>query len=147
MLLSKVVPAIKENWPTGDWGQTITIQQDNAGPHIDNNNKEFCLAIKGVKPAIKLGCQPAQSLETNVLDLGLFWAIDCAQKKIPATNFKELVVAVPEAFEKIPWWTIDKFFLTLMATLNEIICHKGKNNFPTPHIKKDRMKKLQAIEL
>ena len=46
MLLNKVVPVIKEKWPAGDWGQTITIQQDNAGPHIDNNNEEFCASIK-----------------------------------------------------------------------------------------------------
>ena len=100
MLLTKVIPTIKEELTTGNWGQTITIQQDNAGSHTDNNDKEFCLAIEGVKPAIKLGCQPAQSPKTNVLDLGLFWAIDCARKKIPATNFKELVAAVLEAFKK-----------------------------------------------
>ena len=81
MLLPKVVPVIKEKWPAGDRGQTITIQQDNAGPHIDDNNKEFCLAIEDIKSAIKLGRQPAQSFKTNVLDLGLFCAIDCAQKK------------------------------------------------------------------
>ena len=72
MLLTKVIPAIEEKWPAGDQGQTITIQQDNAGPHIDDNDKKFCSAIEGIEPAIKLGCQPAQSPETNVLDLGLF---------------------------------------------------------------------------
>ena len=105
------------------------------------------MAIEGTKPAIKLGYQLAQSPKTNVLDFGLFWAIDCARKKTPATNFEELVAVVPEAFEKIPWQTINKTFLTLMATLNEIIKHDGKNNFPTPHVKKDRMEKLQVIEL
>ena len=142
MLLSKVVPAIEEKWLAGDWGQTTTTQQDNAGPHIDDNNKEFCLAIEDIKSAIKLGRQPAQSFKTNVLDLGLFCAIDCAQKKIPATNFEELEAAVPEAFDTIPQKTINKTFLTLMATLDEIICHEGKNYFPTPHMKKDRMDKI-----
>ena len=129
MLLTKVIPAIEEKWPAGDQGQTITIQQDNAGPHIDNNNEEFCSATKCIKPAIKLSHQPAQSPKTNVLDLGLFWAIDCAQKKIPAANFEELVAVVPEAFNKIPWHMINKTFVMLMAMLNEIIKHDGNNNF------------------
>ena len=57
------------------------------------------------------------------------------------------MAAVPEAFEKIPWRTINETFLTLMATLNEIIKHNGKNNFQTPYMKKDRVEKLQTTEL
>ena len=72
MLLTKVVPAINEKWPAGDWLCTITTQQDNAGLHINNNNKEFCLSVKGIGIKIKLGRQPAQSPETNMLDLDLF---------------------------------------------------------------------------
>ena len=89
MLLTKVVLAIKEKWPAGDRGQTITIQQDNAGPHIDNNNNnKFCSAIDDIQPTIKLGRQPAQSLETNMLNLGLFCAIDCAWKKFQQLTLK-----------------------------------------------------------
>ena len=105
------------------------------------------MAIEGVKPAIKLGRQPAQSLETDMLDLGLFCVIDCAQKKIPATNFKEMVAAVSEAPDQIPWKTIDKCFITLMATHDEIIRHEGKNNFLTPHVKKDRMEKISSYRI
>ena len=83
----------------------------------------------------------------NVLKLGLFCAINCARKKIPATNFKELVDAVPAAFKALPWKTINKCFNTLMATLDKIICHKGKNNFSIPHIKKDRMEKVVNYQI
>ena len=34
-----------------------------------------------------------------------------------------------------------------MAMLDEIVCHEGKNDFLTLHVKKDRMEKLQVIEL
>ena len=75
MMLTKVLPAIEEKWPAGDWGQ------DNAGLHIDDNNKEFCSSTKTIKFVIKLGQQPAQSPKTNVLDLGLFWGHQlCLQK-------------------------------------------------------------------
>ena len=63
-------------------------------------------------------------------------------QKIPATNFEELVEAVSAAFKTLPWKTIDKYFITLMATLDKIICHEGKNNFSIPHVKKDRMEKV-----
>ena len=147
MLLTKVVPAIDEKWPAGDWLCTITIQQDNAGPHINNDNKEFCSFVEGLGLKIKLGRQPAQSPETNVLDLGLFQAIDCACKRIPATNFEELVEAVPAAFDMLPWKTINKCFITLMATLDKIIRRESKNNFSTPHVKKDWMEKVANYQI
>ena len=88
MLLKKVVPAIKEKWLAGDRGQTITIQEDTAGPHIDNNDNKFCSTINGIQPSIKLGCQPTQSPKTNVLNLGLFYAINCAWKKFQQQTLK-----------------------------------------------------------
>ena len=96
MLLTKVVPAIYKKWPVGDWLCAITIQQDNAGPHINNNNKEFCLFIKQSGMSIKLGRQPAQSPETNVIDLGLFCAIDCARKKFQQQTLKNLLMPFPQ---------------------------------------------------
>ena len=99
------------------------------------------------KPVIKLGLQPSQSPKTNVLDLGLFWDINCACKKIPAANFEELVAVVLEAFDKIPWRTIDKTFITLMAMLDEIIKHDGKKNFQTPHVKKDQTERVANFRI
>ena len=34
-----------------------------------------------------------------------------------------------------------------MATLDKIICHEGKSNSPTPHVKKDRMEKVANYQI
>ena len=39
-------------------------------------------------------------------------------------------MTVPETFDRLPWRTIDKAFITLMAMLDEIIKHYGKKQFP-----------------
>ena len=45
MLLTKVAPAIEEKWPAGDWGQTITIQQSNAGLTLMTTMKSFVMLL------------------------------------------------------------------------------------------------------
>ncbi|GMF22012.1 unnamed protein product [Phytophthora fragariaefolia] len=46
MLIDKLLPAIK--WPGGGRGTRITIQQDNASPHIVPKDSAFCAAVSAL---------------------------------------------------------------------------------------------------
>ncbi|KAF2310199.1 hypothetical protein GH714_007183 [Hevea brasiliensis] len=74
-LIEKVLPAIKAKWPREDSSHPIFIQQDNARTHIDKNDDEFCRAAAQDGFDIRLLCQPPNSPDLNVLDLGFFSAI------------------------------------------------------------------------
>ena len=46
LLISKLIPAILENWPRGDrMSRTIFIQQDGAKNHIHEDDEEFNNAL------------------------------------------------------------------------------------------------------
>jgi len=77
LLLTKVVPAIKEKWPRGEWRSTqtvIRIQQDGPNSHIKPDNKEFHESLKemGLHNKILLYTQPPNSPDLNINDLGFF---------------------------------------------------------------------------
>ncbi|KAM0898928.1 hypothetical protein ACQ4PT_021640 [Festuca glaucescens] len=71
-LVNKVLPAIKEKWPVAERGRTIYIQQDNAKSHIDPNGPIFLAAATADGWDIRLVCQPPNSPDLNILDLGFF---------------------------------------------------------------------------
>ncbi|GJQ92920.1 ATPase ARSA2-like protein [Tanacetum coccineum] len=71
-LIEKVLPAIRAKWPRGPTGP-IFIQQDNARPHIDVNNRKFLEASSRDGLDIRLFFQPLNSPDLNVLDLGFFF--------------------------------------------------------------------------
>ncbi|XP_074313896.1 uncharacterized protein LOC141649095 [Silene latifolia] len=80
-LIEKVIPSIQSSWPIEDSGKTIFIQQDNARTHISPNDQEFHRAATQNGFDIRLTCQPANSPDLNILDLGFFSAIQSLQQK------------------------------------------------------------------
>ncbi|XP_074314285.1 uncharacterized protein LOC141649494 [Silene latifolia] len=97
-LIEKVVPAIKATWPIEDMGSTIFIQQDNARTHIDPNDPEFRRVASQDGFDIRLMCQPANSPDLNILDLGFFSAIQSLQQKKRSDTVDELIGAVENSF-------------------------------------------------
>ncbi|KAJ0089003.1 hypothetical protein Patl1_32304 [Pistacia atlantica] len=75
------------------------IQQDNARTHINHNNDEFCQSATQDGFDIRLMCQPANSPDLNVLDLGFFSAIQSLQYKDSPKTVDEVVNAVVKSFE------------------------------------------------
>ena len=69
-IIEKLLPAIKEKWPSNASDCTIKIQQDNAQSHISPMDVEFCN------------------------DLGYFNAIQSLQHKAAPQNIDELILAV-----------------------------------------------------
>lgn len=78
-LIEKVLPAIRAKWPRDDIRCPIIIQQDNARTHPNIDDEYFYRAAAQDGFSIRLLCQPANSLDLNVLDLGFFRAIQAFQ--------------------------------------------------------------------
>ena len=105
MLSDNILTAIKEKWPE-DASKTIYIQQDNAKPHILNNDPIFWEAANQDAFKIHLVQQPPNSPDINVLDLGFFRSIQSLQHQKAAYNYTQLVREVTGAFEALENYTL-----------------------------------------
>ncbi|XP_074291358.1 uncharacterized protein LOC141618151 [Silene latifolia] len=74
-IIEQVIPAIKAKWPEGA-SKNIYIQQDNARPHIKNNDQAFMAVANSEGFNIQLTFQHPNSPDLNVNDLGYFRASD-----------------------------------------------------------------------
>ena len=92
-MINNVLPAIRAKWPREDVNKPIFIQQDNAPSHLKVDDPIFCEAAKQEGFDIRLICQPLNSPDFNILDLGFFRAI---QYKKDAKTIKDLVPAVQQ---------------------------------------------------
>ncbi|KAK9666092.1 hypothetical protein RND81_14G159900 [Saponaria officinalis] len=137
-LLEKIIPAIKSKWPSTK-DKHIFIQQDNATPHITNNDQEFRNAATSDGFNIELVFQPPNSPDLNTNDLGFFRAIQSLQSENPASNVPQLMAAVEKAYIDYCPMKLNKIFLTLQSVMVEILKANGHNNFAIPHMKKDQL--------
>jgi hypothetical protein len=146
-MIEKVLPAIKDKWPTEDSCHPIFIQQDNARTHIDINDQEFCEAAKEGGFDIRLMCQPPNSPDLNILDLGFFAAIQLIQQKFVSRTIDELVNAVVDSFEAYLTIFSNLIFISLQARMVEIMKIKGCNNYKIPHIKKATLERENNLPI
>ncbi|XP_031112047.1 uncharacterized protein LOC116016020 [Ipomoea triloba] len=137
-LIDYVLPAIRAKCPPSS-SKTIYIQQDNARPHISMNDVEFLEAAKKDGFDIHLTCQPPNSPDMNVLDLGFFRALQSLQHQEAPRNVDELVVATHKAFNEISVESLSNVFLTLQLCMVEVMKKYGGNNYKLPHINKQRL--------
>ena len=135
-LIEKVLPTIKAKWPREDLRYPIYIQQDNVRTHIDHNDDEFCRAATQDGFDIHLMCQPANSPDLNVLDLGFFSAIQSLQYKESPKTVDELVNAVVKSSEAFPAKKSNRIFLTFQLCMIEIMKAKGSQKYKILHMKK-----------
>jgi len=95
-MIERVLPAIREKWPMEDIHKPIYIVQDNAPSHLEVNDHLFCEAARQDGFDIRLICQPPNSPDFNILDLGFFRAIQAIQYRKSARTVQELVPIVQE---------------------------------------------------
>jgi hypothetical protein len=101
------VPAIIAQWPAG-YVKDITINQENAPPHplVDDPGllKYFTKLAKPENDGwkIRLICQSANSPDMNILDLGLFRALQSVQQANPSNTKDKLIAVVRETFQELP---------------------------------------------
>ncbi|XP_057768738.1 uncharacterized protein LOC130988793 [Salvia miltiorrhiza] len=143
-MIAKMLPAFKAKWPTFS-SKDIFIQQDNAKPHIKPDDPEF-LAVANLDGFnFQLVCQPANSPDTNVNDLGFFRAIQTLKDQKPAKDVNELLKNVHEAYLEYPPQKINHVFLTLQGCYHEILKAKGDNNYTIPHMNKERLERAGTL--
>ncbi|KAG2253327.1 hypothetical protein Bca52824_083463 [Brassica carinata] len=123
-LIEKVIPVIHERWPVEDRGKTIFIQKDNARTHVQCGDKEFKEAACKNGFDIRLMCQPANSPDLNILDLGYFSAIQSLQHE-----------------------TFNYIFLTLQSCMKDIMKTGGDNKYKIPHMKKATLDRENRLPL
>lgn len=90
-LISKVLPAIVQKWPSNDRARTIWIQQDNASSHVPPNDSQFQATVAQTGLDIKITYQPSNSPDMNVLDLGYFASLQSLTHKRACRNIDELI--------------------------------------------------------
>jgi len=125
----------------------IKIQQDNACPHIAPTDESFLNAAQALNLNVQLICQPANSPDLNVLDLGFFHSIQSIQHTASPTTIEDLITAVVNSYNAITHTTLNDVFLTLQIVVEACILHDGNNNFKTPHVVGTSMAIVQANEI
>ena len=115
-MLNKVLLAIRAKWTREDVGKLIYIQQDNAPSHLKLDDPVFCAAAKQNGFDIRLICQPPNSPDFNILDLGFFRAIHAIQYKKNAKIVEALIPVVQEVNSSILF--ILTFLISGLYSLN-----------------------------
>ncbi|KAH7853670.1 hypothetical protein Vadar_005306 [Vaccinium darrowii] len=99
-------------------------------------NLEFLEAANRDGLDIRLSCQPPNSHDMNVLDLGFFRAIQSLQYQEAPRTIDELVNAVQKSFDEFPSDSLNHVFLTLQSCMVEVMKVYGGNNYKVPHMGK-----------
>ena len=141
ILVNKVLPALKEKWSAEEGGMPIFIQQDNARTHIAVDDPSFVQAAQADGWDIRLTCQPPNSPDLNVLDLGFFAAIQALFEKGTPNNIKDIVVKVNEAYQNYPVDRWNQIFLTQQGCMMEIMKHNGGQHYNIPHLRKKTLER------
>lgn len=135
-LVNKVLPALKAKWPAKERGMPIFIQQDNARTHIGVDDPSFVTATKEDGWDIRLTCQPPNSSDLNVLDLGFFAAIQSLFEKGTPNNISEILRKVDESYQNYPVDRSNRIFITQQGCMIEIMKQNGGQHYNIPHMKK-----------
>ena len=129
-----VVPAVRRKMR---WCSMVTIQMDNAPPHValEQLEKEINQQRWRQRTKIRLLRQPAQSPDTNVNDLGLYAflqrELDLQQTHVESEQ--ELEHSILAVWRKLDHTTLEKLYKAKSTVLTSIIKHNGANDFPMPH--------------
>ncbi|KAL2903791.1 Sodium/potassium-transporting ATPase subunit beta-1-interacting protein 4, partial [Bienertia sinuspersici] len=99
MMTENVIPAIKAQWPREEGNTTITIQADNAKPRGGADIYSFIESHSDENFTFKWAPQPANSLDLNILDLGLFNSLQSKYQKTMLETIDKMVEEVGKVYE------------------------------------------------
>ena len=148
-LLYKVIPAIQDKWPIGQWKNPnfkVRIQQDGAPSHIVPNDELFQLQLKhqNLHNKVELYSQPPNSPDLNILDLGLFRSLQAMYFKKTSSDIPAMIDNVILTYHEYDYRKINYIFLTLMSVMNKVIEHDGDNAYKLPHLGKAKMERVHG---
>jgi hypothetical protein len=147
LILEKVLPAILVKCPAEMRARTIYIQQDNAPPHraIFTESLPLIEKCQQLNLSIAIRNQPPNSPDLNILDLGLFRALQSKQFRRTPTNLTELIQQVKQTYDEFPEKSIDNVWYTLQTTMNSIVEADGGNDYELTHVYKDKLEKTGQL--
>lgn len=141
MLLDNVLPAIAAKFPRRSRRSVIYLQQDNAKPHIKDDDSIVSEAGRQLRLDLHVLCQPPNSPDFNVLDLGYFRSIQSLQHEEGSANYDELVGAVEKSFEDLKIDKLDDVFLSLQSCITAVLTDAGGNGYTLPHSNKAALRR------
>ena len=128
-----------EKWLRRDrLSRKILVQQDRVKNHIHEDDKDFNDTLMEQSINAILYMQAANSPDVNLVDLGVFRAIQSFNNATPKTE-EEMIQAVSAVYDSYLQNNINHTCLTLQCCFNQIIMHKGDNNNNIEHISKERL--------
>lgn len=145
-LINKVLPALKAKWPADERGMPIFFQQDNARTHIAVDDPEFVQAAQAHGWNIRLTCQPPNSPDLNILDLGFFTAIQALFEKGTPNNIIEIMQKVDEAYQKYSVDRSNRVFLTQQGCMMEIMKH-NRQHYNIPRMKRTTLERQGRLPI
>jgi hypothetical protein len=144
MYITNILPAIVEKWLAWE-EQVVRIQLDNAPVHPQPGRlgERLTQHLSQLRDEagwdIDFVTQPANSPDTNTLDLAFFRAIQSLQYQKRAQNLDELIANVEEAYAELPLDVCRHVWSTAQIVLNSILLSDGGNQYKLPHIGKMRI--------
>ena len=150
ILMEKVFQAIIDKWPLAEFSDpnfVIKVQQDGAGGHCSHNDPDIVEYLQSIvmDHKIKMYTQPPNSPDMNILDLGLFNAIQAAYYRTSPRNSVQLIAMVEKTYNEFPLRTINRVWLSLQLCFNETLEIHGDNDYKLPHIGKARLERLDRL--
>jgi hypothetical protein len=95
----------------------------------------------GLTDKISIYTQPPNSPDLNILDLGLFNALQSEYYDQAPKNEVELITMVEEVYASYDYRKINRLFVTLQTVFNGIIEANGGNDSKLLHMNKDRLER------
>jgi len=141
MMIEQVLPAIVEKCPIAMLNAGVSIQQDNAPAHIRNDDADFLAAVQATGVDVKIYCQPPNSPDLNVLDLGFFNSLQSIVSKEATKNKELLIEVVKKGFVNYPHGKINRVFLSLQMAMQEVVLCHGGNDYKLKHMSKTQLER------
>jgi hypothetical protein len=146
------MPTIKHVWPRDHQVNCrIGIQHDNAPIHFDQDTPEW---IEYVNESMNNGRwdffikqQPPNSPDLNILDLGLFRAIQFLQtQQSPSKTMPQLISNVQKTWDEYDPKVLNRIWLSHGHVMNEIVRNDGNNEYDLPHFSKEKEEREGRLE-
>ena len=118
--MNKLLPAIHSKWK-GNREEPIYIQVDGAQGHKPKHLDILIpdVALSKYNLDVEMKRQPPQSPQFNVLDCGIFNAVEKSVLKAAPTSIDELISVVKKSWSDLPRETIDNVFLSAMCSMRD----------------------------
>lgn len=145
--MHELVPAIMAKFPASE--NDILVQQDNVGLYIKATDPSWHAEVEDAANGwkIKRVCQPQNSPDLNVNDLGFFNAVQAMQQRKKAKTEKELMERVFAAYEAYTPEQLNRIWINQQSVMREILICIGNSSYEIPHLNKSKLEAEGGLPL